>query len=140
MGRLQTFEGLFLSTKTTEGGQVGRANGGAGWLHPTLIDDNWDQILSVSKQAQEVATRLVRTEGGSPNRAAIQSQQWEDAAVGLPSQGGRDVMERISLRQRHRQQLSTSSRDSRDRQGRRARKGSSNEAVPKIKFTSGCVP
>ena len=49
-------------------------------------------------------------------------------------------MERISLRQRHRQQLSTSSRDSRDRQGRRARKGSSNEAVSKIKFTSGCVP
>ena len=78
MGRLQTFEGLY-QPKRLRGGQVGRAIGGAGWLHPTLIDDNWDQILSVSKQAQKVATRLVRTEGGSPNRAAIQSQQWEDA-------------------------------------------------------------
>jgi hypothetical protein len=57
-----------------------------------------------------------------------------------PPQGGRDVLERTSLRQRHRQQSSTSSRDSRDRQGRRARKGSPNEAVSKIKTTFGCVP
>ena len=47
------------------GGQVGRADDGAVWLHPTLIDINRDQILSISKQAQKVATRLMRTEGGS---------------------------------------------------------------------------
>ena len=109
------------------------ARHGGGQLNAILVDDDWDQILPVRSRH----TRWPRDRRGprEARRTARRSNHdsGRTSSVGFPSQ----ERGRTSLRQRHRQQLSTGSRDSKHRQGKRARKGSLNNAVSKIKFASG---
>ena len=138
-GAAKQSEGLSIPTKRQKGASWTRRR--RCWLTTPNPDRCQTGPDPVHQQAgTEGGCAADADRGRLISRAAINHNIGRTPTVELLSQGGRDVMERTSLRQRHRQQFSTSSRDSRDRQGRRARKGSPNEAVSKIKTTFGCVP